>query len=398
MNCKLTLGCTNNALRSLIKVASLLSLNENKKFNFVIVKRIFKYILVSLSLLLTYTGQAQQGSNPFEIIRTGENSTDTVVTKAPKSDQTTQKNSGNSFEVYRDDDSSTSILSTNNNRDSIKVESSIDTKDVQSDEVDIDSDDMDYLSDNPFEVSHVPYRRSELKEQAKSANTSSPSKKSNKRSIVNVKFTSNTFIFWLVLFTLLLLAIVINVQRNAISKVAKSITNENVLKLSKREENGGLSGHYIMLYVIFFINFTCFIYLMVKYYSGFDGFSNWLVIFGAITVAYLMRHISMAFLGNMFNISKDSSLYSFTIMTFNIFLGLVLIPINLVVAFSPVGISSVTLYVGIGLILTLLLIRLARGLLIGARFIGEHLFQFFIYLCIFEIAPILILLRILGDQ
>ena len=360
-----------------------------------IVRRIFKYVLVSLNLLLAYTSQAQQSSNPFEIIRTDKNSTDTVVAKTPKSDQ---KNSKNSFEVYRNDDPNASIPSTNTNQGSIKVENLGGTKDEESDEVDIDADDMDIMLDNPFEVSHVPYRRSELKEQAKSANTTSQSKKSYSRSIVHLKYSSNTFIFWLVLFTLLLLAIVINVQRNVISKIVKSITNENVLKLLKREENNGLSGHYIMLYVIFFINFTCFIYLMAKYYKGFDGFNNWLVIYGAVTVTYLLRHISMTFIGNIFNISKDSSLYSFTIMSFNIFLGLVLIPVNLVVAFSPVEISSATLQVGIGLIIILLLIRLARGLLVGARFISENLFQFFIYLCTFEIAPILILLKILGEQ
>ena len=395
MNCKFNIGFTNNAHRSLIKVTSFLYLYENKNFNFVIVRRIFKYVLVSLNLLLAYTSQAQQSSNPFEIIRTDKNSTDTVVAKTPKSDQ---KNSKNSFEVYRNDDPNASIPSTNTNQGSIKVENLGGTKDEESDEVDIDADDMDIMLDNPFEVSHVPYRRSELKEQAKSANTNSLSKKSYTRSIVHLKYSSNTFIFWLVLFTLLLLAIVINVQRNVISKIVKSITNENVLKLLKREENNGLSGHYIMLYVIFFINFTCFIYLMAKYYKGFDGFNNWLVIYGAVTVTYLLRHISMTFIGNIFNISKDSSLYSFTIMSFNIFLGLVLIPVNLVVAFSPVEISSATLQVGIGLIIILLLIRLARGLLVGARFISENLFQFFIYLCTFEIAPILILLKILGEQ
>ena len=393
MNCKFNIGITNNAHRSLIKVTSFLYLYENKSFNFVIVKRIFKYVIVSLNLLLAYTSQAQQSSNPFEIIRTDKNSTDTVVAKRPKSDQ---KNIKNSFEVYRNDDPYASIPSTNTNQDSIKVENLGGTKDEESDEV--DKDDMDYMIDNPFEVSHVPYRRSELKEQAKSANTTSQSKKSYTRSIVHLKYSTNTFIFWLVLFTLLLLAIVINVQRNVISKIVKSITNENVLKLLKREENNGLSGHYIMLYVIFFINFTCFIYLMAKYYKGFDGFNNWLVIYGTVTVTYLLRHISMAFIGNIFNISKDSSLYSFTIMSFNIFLGLVLIPVNLVVAFSPVEISSAALQVGIGLIIILLLIRSARGLLVGARFIGENLFQFFIYLCTFEIAPILILLKILGEQ
>lgn len=349
---------------------------------------------------MALNSHAQQGSNPFEIIRsTDSKPSDLSPTQSSDSVKKPSRNKGNSFEVYRSDDTLSVPATSSIDAVDLTVVDSLENANVQtSEEIDIDSDDMDYMSDNPFEVSHVPYRRSELKEQATKGVTQSNTNKSNSRSIVSVKSTSNTFIFWLVLFTLLLLAIVVNVQRNAISKVAKSITNENVLKLSKREENGGLTGHYIMLYVMFFINLACFIYLIAKHYTGFDGFSNWLIVFSAVSIVYIARHISMAFIGNIFDISKDSSLYSFTIMTFNIFLGLVLIPVNLVVAFSPLEISRPAMYVGIGLILILLLIRIARGLLIGARFIGEHLFQFFLYLCTFEIAPILILLRILGDQ
>ncbi len=358
-------------------------------------KLIIKYVAVYILISLAFVVHAQQGSNPFEIIRTNEeqNNSSTAEQARPNS-----RSTGNAFEVYRGDDSlivntqvsptlsdslsNTTNASTNNNEDSS--------------EVDIDANDMNYLSDNPFEVSHIPLRRSELKEQ--SASNRVMANNGDKRSVVHTESSSNTFIFWLVLFTLLLLAIVVNVQRNALSKVVKSITNENVLKLSRREENGGLTGHYIMLYVVFFINLGCFIYLIAKHYSGLNGFSNWLIVFASVTGVYLIRHISMAFLGQIFNIGKDSGLYSFTIMTFNIFLGLALIPINLVVAFSPLEIGKVAMYIGIGLILILLLIRLLRGLLIGVRFVGEHIFQFFLYLCTFEIAPILILLRILGDQ
>lgn len=352
--------------------------------------------LLSLALL----SQAQQGSNPFEIIRTKDSKTST----APKQSPQEKKNSGNAFEVFREDDTtSRSMIKPSPKRDTTAASNSNSSSNkaneiqIERTEVDIDANDMDYLSDNPFEVSHIPLRRSELKEQAGNQSTSTI-QKNNKRSIVNTKSTSNTFIFWLVLFTVLLLAIVVNVQRNAISKVARSITNENVLKLSKREENGGLTGHYIMLYVVFFINLACFIYLIAKRYAGYDGFSNWLLVFGCVTVAYIIRHISMSFIGYIFEVAKHSSLYSFTIMTFNIFLGLALLPINMIVAFSPPEISNVAMYIGIGLILILLLIRLLRGLLIGVRFVGEHLFQFFLYLCAFEIAPILILLKILGDQ
>lgn len=343
-----------------------------------------------------YLVEAQQGSNPFEIIRTNESESTTSST--PNSAQSVKKE-GNAFEVYRGDDSITvnrPSLNTSTDTSAISSQNASVNSNNDGNEVDIDANDMNYLSDNPFEVSHIPLRRSELKEQSGSKTVIR--KNGDQRSVVNTESSSNTFIFWLVLFTLLLLAIVVNVQRNALSKVVKSITNENVLKLSKREENGGLTGHYIMLYVVFFINLASFVYLIAKYYSGINGFSNWLIIAAGVTGIYLIRHISMTFLGQIFNITKDSSLYSFTIMTFNIFLGLALIPINLVVAFSPTEISKVAMYVGIGLILILLLIRLLRGLLIGVRFIGEHIFQFFLYLCTFEIAPILILLRILGDQ
>jgi len=358
------------------------------------VKRILQYILLTTLMIIAVENRAQQGSNPFEIIRSESNNN--TASQNPSS--TSQPSNGNAFEVFREDEKQTiakptiSTLDTIDNKNA-KQENIADLKD---DEVDIDANDMDYISDNPFEVSHVPYRRSELKNQA--GQTVTKRNSSKRKSVVNVSYTNNTFIFWLVLFTLLLLAIVVNVQRNAISKVVRSITNENVLKLSKREENGGLTGHYIMLYVVFFINLACFIYLIAKHYSGFDGFSNWLLIFGAVMVIYFIRHMSMTFIGQVFDISKDSSLYSFTIMTFNIFLGLVLIPINLVVAFSPREIGIIALYGGVALILVLLLIRTLRGLLIGVRFIGEHIFQFFLYLCTFEIAPILILLRILEDQ
>ena len=360
-----------------------------------IVKRINQHITLIVLICMTVVSQAQQGSNPFEIIRSDDTTTMAAPTNAIP--QQTQPTSGNAFEVFREDDAAVPTTTPTSTTDTTHMDQS-NGVDIENGEVDIDDNYMDYISDNPFEVSHIPYRRSELKKQANNTTTTKTKSNTKRRSIVNVSSTSNTFIFWLVLFTLLLLAIVVNVQRNAISKVVRSITNENVLKLSKREENGGLTGHYIMLYVVFFINLACFIYLLAKHYIGFNGFSNWLLIFAAVAGIYLIRHISMMFIGQIFDISKDSSLYSFTIMTFNIFLGLVLIPINLVVAFSPTEIGNIALYVGIGLILILLLIRLVRGLLIGVRFLGEHLFQFFLYLCTFEIAPILILLRILGDQ
>ena len=356
---------------------------------------IIKFYISNIILLVSISSvSAQQGSsNPFEI--QGREVSDTINVSILSSIDTNSRIE-NAFEVYREGEEtrvqSSKSINDGNGEDFEVFETVIDS------EIDTSRESETILKgtdNNPFEISHIPYRASELKTQANTTEKPIPTHTPN-NSETKREYSNNTFIFWMILFSLLLLAIVINVQRSALARILKSITNENILKLNRREEKGGVSGHYLMLYVIFFINMACFIYLVAKHYISISGVVNWFYIFLGIVLVYFIRHIFMSLLGWVFGISKDSGLYSFTILTFNLFLGLVLIPINMVVAFSPPQISLGTIYVGIGLITILLLIRVARGVFIGASYVGEHIFQFFIYLCAFEIAPVLILLRIIN--
>lgn len=335
----------------------------------------------------------QRSGNPFEIIRTNDTLQQNVIDSTRNTLRQSNKSINNAFEVIRDDEP-VQQPTTDTIVDAKGAGVEIDPLDSEGDIEPVDTE-FELTDDNPFDVSHIPYRRSELKENIIQGDQYSTT--SRRPSVIQGGNTSNTFIFWLILFSLLLISIVVNVQRKSILNISKAITNENVLKLTKREENGGMTGHYIILYVIFFINTACFLYLMIKHYTSQSGMRLWLYLFIALMIVYVGRHVCMYLLGRVFDISKDSGLYSFTIMTFNLFVGLCLIPINLVVAFSPSHISQIGLYVGIGLIIMLLLLRLIRGLLIGTRFLGEHMFQFFLYLCTFELAPVLILLRVLSD-
>lgn len=344
-------------------------------------------IILFSSFSLCVSSHAQQG-NPFEIIRTDSNNDQS-------SDKTQEKvsSTGNVFDVIRTD--SVAIV-----EQEIREENTlVDTSEFEAIEENLSSDQADEgnasYDENPFEVSHVPYRRSELKKQSvTSENTKTTS--ASPLAKISTKGNSNTFLFWLILFSLLLLAIVMNVQRSSVSKIFKSITNENILKLSKREENNGMTGHYMMLYSIFFINMATFVYLLVdKYYSQ-NGMIIWLWIFIGLVVIYVLRHVFMAVLGSVFNIDKETSLYSFTILSFNLALGLIFIPVNLVVAYSPENIGQIGIYIGLIIIGLIFIIRLFRGVLISARYIGSSLFQFFLYLCGFEIAPILVIISLIS--
>ena len=246
------------------------------------------------------------------------------------------------------------------------------------------------LGANPFEVSHIPIRTSQLREKADAFSQESSSSEAPKGQAP----ASTTFVFWLSLLAGVLLAIVINIRRTTIVRLAKSLLNENILKSNYREERHGLSGYYLLLYTIYFITASIFMYLLVIRFEVPKGFQTYLMCFGAVVAAYLTKHIILRVIGLTYPVAKESSLYSFTIETFNIFIGLVLLPLNLIIAFGPIEFSQIFLYITLGVLLILLLLRSFRGLLISTSYLQKHIFHFFLYLCAVEMVPLLLLTKI----
>jgi hypothetical protein len=82
-------------------------------------------------------------------------------------------------------------------------------------------------------------------------------------------------------------------------------------------------------------------------------------------------------------------------MLFNILLGLVLLPINILVGFAPESISKMAVYLGLGAILAIYGFRYLRGLSLGSRYLILHKFHFLLYLCAVEILPFIFLLKII---
>lgn len=245
---------------------------------------------------------------------------------------------------------------------------------------------------NPFDVSHVPVRRSKLKDESIARKP-----KVNPLDGNQSNSSSNVFLFWYVLFSAVLIAIVVNTQKDTIPKIYKSISNENILKLSQREDGGGMSGHYLLLYGSFFINAAVFIYLLIELYFKHGGFKIWFFCLLFVVGIYFFRHLALFLLGSFFPIQKETKLYSFTIEVYNIFLGLILIPLNLIIAFGPLNLTKPLIYTTIGLILLIFLIRYLRGIFIASKYIESNFLHFFIYLCTFEIAPLLVVLRMVKN-
>ncbi len=238
------------------------------------------------------------------------------------------------------------------------------------------------INENPFDIDHVPLRKSNIIKSSEYLNRPSIGSRS-----------SNNFLFWFLLLSSGILAIVLNTKSKAISLIYRSLINENMLKLFYREESVKVSTYLFLLYFVFCINTAVYIYLISLYYGGPSGINTFFLILAGVFAVYIVRHLSLSVLGIVFKISKNTSLYGFTIMVFNHFAGLFLLPLNLLIAFGPESVKEIIIGISFLIILILVFLRTVRGIFIVSEYLIDRLFQIFIYLCAFEIAPILILIK-----
>ena len=266
----------------------------------------------------------------------------------------------------------------------VKTVSTGDSILYQKDSVISDNLSSDVLGPNPFEVDHVPVRKSIVDKKTEDIKTISESTKGSTR-----------FLFFFLILGCALLAVVLGTGRKTLTLISKSLINENILKLFYREDQFKPSP--FLLYLIFIINFSAFFYLTSLQYGGPSGIVSYGLIMAGIFVIYFIRHISLYLLGIVFPVSKQTGLYSFTIMVFNHFIGILLIPINLFLALGPLEYRYYILVFSIFLLVSLYLMRTFRGIFIVSEYFIDRFFQIIIYLCAFEIIPILILWKMVSN-
>ncbi len=242
-------------------------------------------------------------------------------------------------------------------------------------------------TENPFNVDHVPLRKSTLE---------TSSKLIPKKQKTDSKEANPILVFFTCLVSLFLLAIVATTRRSLFGKLLKSLANDNFLKLTYREENAGRNGPFLILYLIFLINAATLAYLFIGQ-DKYNGWQMWGFLFGGISLIYIMRNIFMHVISWIFPVERETRQYNFLIAVFNSFLGLILLPLNLVAAYGPQSMTSIVMYSALIVISLFYLLRSARGFLLGLINYGSQVFHFFLYLCAFEIVPILLIIRVLRD-
>jgi Domain of unknown function (DUF4271) len=247
-------------------------------------------------------------------------------------------------------------------------------------------------SDNPFDI-----KRGEA---ATNGNTTAQNNTPSASSLLNKETYSKNFLFWVFLVVLILMAFIVAGGRSAIRTAYQAVTSDNALRQIYKEPMGWGSLGYISLYVMFWINVGIFIFLLMAFYQvkpPFGQFGTFMACVASVSALILLKHAVLYLVAKIFPIEKEVRTYNFIILTVGIVLGLILMPINIFVAYSPPSMSAAFVYLGIAVIVVSYLVRSLRSLPVAASFLIDNRFHFLLYLCTVEIAPLLIISKLVMN-
>ena len=251
-------------------------------------------------------------------------------------------------------------------------------------------------SDNPFEI-----LRGDVTSVDTSANRTKTILEQTTPSLLNRETYSKNFLFWIFLITLSLMAVVVANARSSVQYAYQALLSNNALRQIYRLQAGWGNVAQLALYGLFLLNAGIFAFLMVYRFVGkplMNQFWTFLYCVVGVSLAFLIKHTILYVISSVFPIAKEVKLYNFIIITAGILLGLILLPLNIFIAYSPEILGNVLTYMAFGAIGFVYLVRSLRSLSVASPFLATDQFHFLVYLCAVEIAPLLVLTKLLISQ
>ena len=209
--------------------------------------------------------------------------------------------------------------------------------------------------------------------------------------------TPHPWLFAVFLTQLFLLVVIRLVFDKDLFAQLRAYFNLNLSQQLQREMENTIPFSTLLLNINGFISLAALIYLTLIYFGLIDrtgDFQFFTIILGFTTGVLVLKYLAMKLMANIFPIAEELDLYNFNFFLNHQLLGIVLVPLNMVIAYgiavSPFVFTILALLV-VGLSFILLTIK---GLTIGISYFRFYKFHFIIYICTLEIAPILVLYKV----
>ncbi|WEK36451.1 MAG: DUF4271 domain-containing protein [Candidatus Pseudobacter hemicellulosilyticus] len=154
----------------------------------------------------------------------------------------------------------------------------------------------------------------------------------------------------------------------------------------------------ILLNLLYFLAGGLFLAFIARYYNLAPEGNLWLLAgacSGVLLIIYLGKYLLLKIMGWIFNVRAATDTYIFIVFLVNKMIGIALLPILVMLAFPYPGFYAVI----VTLAFIMLAIFLGYRCIISYKPIRNEIkvsrFHFFLYLCAFEIAPLLLIYKVL---
>ncbi|CAN5775248.1 hypothetical protein BH10BAC3_BH10BAC3_05250 [soil metagenome] len=114
-----------------------------------------------------------------------------------------------------------------------------------------------------------------------------------------------------------------------------------------------------------------------------------------VTIVYTVKYIGLQISGWLFGMREVTETYLFIVFLINKVVGVLLLPAILILALGSSALQPVLLVVSLLLLMILYLYRYLIALPLVRNHAGLTGFHFFIYLCAFEVVPLLLIYKLL---
>jgi hypothetical protein len=152
----------------------------------------------------------------------------------------------------------------------------------------------------------------------------------------------------------------------------------------------------LMFNLFFIITAALYIYLLLNHFGKIDATRDWgvlMICMLCLMIIYMVKFCTLKFTGWVSGYEKEADIYIFIIFLINKIIGIFMVPVILVMAFSSMGFVKAVLLISYVIIGFMLLMRFFRsyGLLQDSLKINR--FHFLLYVVGVEILPLFLIYR-----
>ncbi|MCU0334637.1 MAG: DUF4271 domain-containing protein [Chitinophagaceae bacterium] len=199
------------------------------------------------------------------------------------------------------------------------------------------------------------------------------------------------------------LVLILAMMRSAFSKyfadLLRMFAQSTLRQKSLREQLLQNRLASLLLNIFFCLSAGTFLYQLAKYQQWLPLHRqhlwwSWLACIGFVAAVYLVKYISTATSGWVFGFHELAEQYNFMVFLVNKVVGILLLPASIILALGSSGLQSVFVVLSIAGLGLLFIYRYVLAIPMLRQHVRAIPIHFFLYLCAFEIIPVLVLYKV----